>query len=78
MNKSLKYIIFSVFSAAILTTTSLANADAIADRKAKMKEVGKNFGIIGKMVKGDRAHCAIIVLAACAKKQGAQNQQQEH
>ncbi len=64
MNKSLKYMIFSVFSAAILATTSLANADAIADRKAKMKEVGKNFGIIGKMVKGENPFDGKAALAA--------------
>lgn len=41
-----------------------AQADAIADRKAKMKEIGKNLGIIGKMVKGETAFDGAAALAA--------------
>lgn len=39
-------------------------AGPIEDRKAKMKEVGKNLGIIGKMVKGETAFDGEAALAA--------------
>ncbi|MDJ0612489.1 MAG: cytochrome c [Rhizobiaceae bacterium] len=44
--------------------TAIAFAGPIEDRKAKMKEVGKQTGIIGKMVKGETAFDGQAALAA--------------
>lgn len=44
--------------------TSSAFAGPIEDRKAKMKDVGKNLGIIGKMVKGETDFNGEAALAA--------------
>lgn len=41
-----------------------ALSDAISDRQAKMKEVGKNMGIVGKMAKGETEFNADAALAA--------------
>lgn len=43
---------------------SMAFAGPIEDRKAKMKEVGKQTGILGKMVKGETAFDGEAALAA--------------
>lgn len=54
----------AIVASSVLFTVSIAQADAIADRKAKMKEVGKNLGIIGKMVKGEATFDSAAALAA--------------
>lgn len=41
-----------------------AQADAIADRQAKMKTVGKSIGIVSKMAKGETEFDAAIALQA--------------
>jgi len=64
MKKFTSALSLSVIATSMLGFASIANADAIADRKAKMKEVGKNLGIIGKMVKGETAFDGNAALAA--------------
>ena len=46
------------------TGVTFATAGPIEERKAKMKEVGKNLGIIGKMVKGETDFDGDAALAA--------------
>ena len=63
-------MITKISSILLLSTTSLlialssANADAIKDRQDKMKVVGKNMGIVGKMAKGQSAFDGAAALAA--------------
>jgi len=59
-----KVTIATIIAATTLFTVSMAQAGPIEDRKAKMKEVGKNLGIIGKMVKGETAFDGAAALAA--------------
>ncbi len=54
----------AIVSTSVLISVSIAQAGPIEDRKAKMKEVGKNLGIIGKMVKGETAFDGVAALAA--------------
>ena len=55
-----------VLTAAVVLSLGAGSAFAgpIEDRKAKMKEVGKNLGIIGKMVKGETDFNGEAALAA--------------
>jgi len=64
MKNILNTVTLSILATSMLGLASAAHADAIADRKAKMKEVGKNFGIIGKMVKGETDFNGEAALAA--------------
>lgn len=64
MKKILNAVTLSLIATSMVGFASVANADAIADRKAKMKEVGKNLGIIGKMVKGETDFNGEAALAA--------------
>ena len=47
-----------------LSLTSFASADAVEERQAKMKTVGKSMGVVGKMAKGAEAFDAQAALAA--------------
>src|SRR5690606_33366737 len=60
MRKTL--IAFSAF----LALSSIASADPIADRKALMKDIGSNTGVIGKIVKGENPFDAQVVQTALA------------
>lgn len=60
-----QFTISLMFSALTLGAgASLANADAIEDRQAKMKIVGKSMGIVGKMAKGESEFDGAAALAA--------------
>ena len=58
----MKKFIFAVSALALATTAAFA--DVIADRKAVMKENGKQVGVLVKMVKGEADFDAAAVLAA--------------
>ena len=61
-------------AAAVVFTASAAHADAIADRKALMKEkVGASMGLLGKTAKGEMAYDAAAVLAAFTTMREATN-----
>ena len=62
--------------AAFLTITSVGfaapvQADAIADRQAKMKAVGKSIGIVSKMAKGETDFDGAVALQAFVDMQNA-------
>lgn len=60
----MKKLFLAVAAAAVLVS-GMAHADAIADRKALMKEkVGASMGLLGKTAKGEMAYDAAAVLAA--------------
>lgn len=60
-----KYTFSTVISVfAVGMSVSFANADAIEDRQAKMKIVGKSMGIVGKMAKGQTDFDGEAALAA--------------
>lgn len=55
---------------ALLAFTSLpfaAHADALADRQALMKDIGKSVGMIAPIAKGQKDFDAAVVLAALTK-----------
>ncbi len=54
----------TVITATALFTVSMAQADPIEDRQAKMKIVGKSMGIVGKMAKGQTDFDSAAALAA--------------
>ncbi|MEM9277418.1 MAG: cytochrome c [Pseudomonadota bacterium] len=54
----------TALAATAFAVSSVANADAISDRQAKMKTVGKSIGIVGKMAKGQSDFDAAIALQA--------------
>ena len=55
-------------SAAVLVASiGLAQADAIADRQAIMKDLGRSVGQIAPVVKGEKPFDAAAVLAALEK-----------
>lgn len=57
---------FAVVSAALLVS-GMAHADAIADRQALMKDIGKSVGAIAPMIKGEKPFDAAVALAALEK-----------
>ncbi len=50
-----------------LLTAGVAHADAIADRQAIMKDMGRSVGQLAPMVKGDKPFDAAAALAALEK-----------
>ena len=72
-------MINKIFTTTIIATTalftvSMAQANPIEDRQAKMKTVGKSMGIVGKMAKGQSEFDGAAALAAfVAMKEAAQD-----
>lgn len=58
---------FLAVSSVALLTAGVAHADAIADRQAIMKDMGRSVGQLAPMVKGDKPFDAAAVLAALEK-----------
>jgi cytochrome c556 len=58
----MRKFIFAISTLALVTTAAFA--DVIADRKAVMKENGKQVGVLVKMVKGEADFDAAAVKAA--------------
>ncbi len=56
--------LFLGVAAIALMVANVAHADAIADRKAIMKNNGAQMGVLGKTAKGEMAFDAAIALAA--------------
>jgi len=75
MNRIFKVVAsIAIAGVTAVSTLSVASADAIADRQAKMKTVGKSMGVVGKMAKGANAFDAQAALAALiAMKEAAQD-----
>lgn len=68
-----KILMTAIFTASSLMITSMAQADPIKDRQAKMEIVGKSMGIVGKMAKGQADFDGAAALAAfVAMKDAAQ------
>lgn len=61
----MKKFVIAVCTIALATTAALA--DVIADRKAVMKENGKQVGVLVKMVQGEADFDAAAVMAALTK-----------
>lgn len=58
---------FLAVSSVALFTVGAAHADAIADRQAIMKDLGRSVGQLAPMVKGDKPFDAAVALAALEK-----------
>lgn len=58
---------FLAISSVALLTAGAAHADAIADRQAIMKDMGRSVGQLAPMVKGDKPFDAVTALAALEK-----------
>ena len=58
---------FLAVSSVALLTAGVAHADAIADRQAIMKDMGRSVGQLAPMVKGDKPFDAAAALAALEK-----------
>ncbi len=65
--------LFLGVAAVAMMVAGVAHADAIADRKAAMKNNGAQMGVLGKTAKGEMAFDAAAVLAAfTAMRQGVE------
>lgn len=58
---------FLTVSSVAFLSAGMAHADAIADRQAIMKDMGRSVGQLAPMVKGDKPFDAVAALAALTK-----------
>ncbi|MBV2142618.1 cytochrome c [Falsochrobactrum sp. TDYN1] len=59
----MRFFFFTIGSLALLAAGA-AHADAIADRQAIMKEMGRSVGAVASMIKGEKQFDAATALAA--------------